>query len=301
MRLFIFLTVLLSAGSASASEFRLLGRATLFTNDYLGDGYDRWRSGSYSRSLFFGKSWDGDLSSRKIFEMRLRGELIAPSNTSAPPARGERPFVGIVAFGTARHLRFRKTDIRAGAEIVAIGPQTGIAKFVRNAHRIIGFEAPLATTGQLGNDLIPTANIETARMLRLGNGVGFELRPFVEAQSGAEGFIRTGVDAFFGQGMAGNLITRDVVTGHIMTAVSMKGMAGLTPMIGVDVTRVYNSYYLPRSSGLAFKKWRVRVRGGVRSQGYDRDVFMGLSWLSPEYEGQPQGQVLGSLSVDHRY
>lgn len=301
MRLILCLAFVFTASASHSDEFRILGRAKLFSNDYLGDGMDRWRSGSYSRSLLFGESWDGGKPGQRVYELRFRGELIAPSDTSQEPAEGERPFVGLVALGGARHLRFRETDVRLGGELVVTGPQTGMSRFVRYAHSILGFEEPRATRNQLGNNLIPTASLEASRTLRRNTVLPFEIRPFVEAQVGSESYLRAGADAFFGQGMAGNLVTRDVVTGHIMTAVSMKMLAGLTPTLGIDVTRVFNTYYLPPSSGLSFHEWRIRVRGGLRSQTEARDVFMGLSWLSPEYQGQPHGQVLGSMSVDHKY
>lgn len=291
----------LCATAQASDSFRVLGRTSLFNNDYLGDGEDRWRSGSYTRSTFFGSGWSGDLSDASVFELRLRGELITPTDATLDPQPGERPFVGVIAAGGAKHMHHRGWDIRAGAETVLIGPQTGVSSFMKEAHRILGFAQPRANRGQLGNDLFPTVYVEMSRHLPKTVARSFELRPFVEAQAGVETYARAGLDIFFGQGISGSLVTRDVVTGHIMTAVSMKGLAGMTPTIGADITRVFASGYLPRSSGVRARDWRVRVRAGFKSHGPNRDVFMGFTWLSPEYEGQPAGQVLGSLAVDHHY
>lgn len=301
MRKFLVLVFLLFGASASASEFKLIGRAALFSNDYLGDGDDRWRSGSYSRSTFFGPAWDGEMPSGGVFELRFRGELIAPTEPYKPPTIGERPFVGVAAVGVARHGRTGGLDLRLGADAVFIGPQSGVSSFVTEAHDILGFRASRSTSGELGNDLLPTATFEASRLIAGSARRPFQLRPFVEAQAGAETYARMGVDVLFGQGVAGDLLARDVVTGQLMTVVSMQELAGFTPMIGMDVARVVDSYFLPESSGLKLENWRMRVRGGVRSMGRTRDVFMGLTWLSPEYKGQPSGQVLGSLSIDHHF
>ena len=301
MRILLLVLVMFWGALASASEFRIIGRAALFSNDYFIDGHDRWRSGSYSRSTFFGTEWDGEIPETGIFELRFRGELIGPSDASKPPQSGERPFVGVAAVGLSRHFRHQEMDVRVGADLVAIGPQTGVSSFVTEAHALLGFKLPRAAEGELRNDLIPTGYFEASRLITATTTRPFQLRPFVEAQAGAETYARAGIDVFFKQNVSGDLFTRDVVTGQIMTVISMQGMAGLTPMLGADIARVYDSNYLPGSSGLTLKKWRFRVRGGLRSLGRSRDVFMGVTWLSPEYEGQPEGQMIGSFSIDHHF
>ncbi len=301
MRGFLIFLMVFWGATGAASEFRILGRASLFNNDYLGDGDDRWRTGSYSRSTFFGTEWLGEMPQGGVYELRFRGEVIAPTDASQPPQSGERPFVGVAAMGMARHTRMGRFDVSAGGEIVVIGPQTGVSSFVTEAHDLLGFKPPRAAAGELANDLIPTGFVEASRLIARSASRPFELRPFLQAQLGAETYARIGMDAFVGRGVQGDLLTRDVVTGHVMTVTSLQTVASWTPMFGADIAHVFDSTYLPGSSGLAPKPWRMRVRGGLRSLGQSRDVFVGLTWLSPEYEGQPNGQVLGSLSVDHHF
>jgi len=301
MRIILALLLTIWGAAPSFADFRIIGRASLFNNDYFGDGDDRWRSGSYTRSTFFGPVWNGRLPDKGVFELRFRGEVIAPTDLSKPPEAGERPFVGVVAAGIARHFSLQGADMHLGADIVAIGPQTGVSSFVTEAHDLLGFKTTRATSGELANDLIPTVHFAASRLIHGSVSEAFQLRPFVEAQVGVEHYARIGMDAFFGQGATGDLLTRDVVTGHMMTVVSMHETVGFTPTLGADFTRVFDSAYLPGSSGLALKKWRMRVRGGVRRLGQSQDVFLGLTWLSPEYEGQPGGQVLGSLSIDQHF
>lgn len=302
--LVFFGSLVLLGGMAQANPFKLqvIGRSSVFNNDYFGDGDDRWRSGSYSRSTYFGEPWSGEIPhDRSIYELRFRGEVIAPTDASEPPQIGERSYVGVAAAGAFRHFRQGDTKFRLGAELVTIGPQTGISSFVTEAHELLGFKTVRATEGELGNDIIPTASVEIYRTVERTRSRRFEIRPFVELQAGVETFARVGADLFFGQSVSGDFMTRDVVTGQMLTVVNVHRLSGLTPTIGVDFAYVWDSRYLPSSRGVAPKSVRARVRTGLRSQSENRDVFFGLTWLSPEYEGQPNGQILGSISVDARF
>jgi hypothetical protein len=46
---------------------------------------------------------------------------------------------------------------------------------------------------------------------------------------------------------------------------------------------------------------RERLRAGVGWRGERLDAFYGLTYLSPEFEGQDEGQVLGSAHVNFRF
>jgi len=301
MRIFLCLLSLFLASSASADGFKLVGRASLFTNDYLGDGEDRWRTGSYTRSTFFARSSGKDATAPPLFELRLRGEVIAPTEVNLVPQPGERPFVGVAAIGGFRHVSRGDYDVAWGGEMVFVGPQTGVSSFVTEAHEALGFKQPRAASGQLGNNTFPTVYLHASRLAGASATVPFDVRPFVEVQAGAETYARIGVDMFFGNGMSTTATTRDVVSGQIMSVVAADPVTGFTPSIGFDVARVWDSQFLPSSSGLTVKPWRLRARGGLRSQTQSTEIFYGLSWLSPEYEGQPSGQVLGSLSLDFQF
>ena len=301
MRIFLCLILLFLASNASAEGYSLVGRTSLFTNDYLGDGEDRWRTGSYSRSTFFAGSSVENGTSSPIFELRLRGEVIAPTEVNLVPQPGERPFVGVVAIGGFRHVSRGDYDVAWGGEVVFVGPQTGVSSFVTEAHDALGFKQPRAATGQLGNKVFPTVYLHTSRLAGASSTIPFDVRPFFEVQAGVETFARIGFDMFFANGVSGPATTRDVVSGQIMSVVAKDPVTGFTPSIGFDVARIWDSQFLPSSSGLTVKPWRLRARGGLRSQTQTTEIFYGLSWLSPEYEGQPSGQVLGSLSLDFQF
>lgn len=61
-RLVASLAIVLSFGSPAISQERVtLGWGRLLNNDALGDGKDRWRTGSYVLSRVRGPSWTGAL------------------------------------------------------------------------------------------------------------------------------------------------------------------------------------------------------------------------------------------------
>ena len=302
--LFAGLLFVLATSGASALDLadRVVGRVSVFSNDYLGDGRDRWRSGAYFRSTFFGTAWTGDLPSRKpLLEFRLRGETISPSDLSAPPTSGERPYVGVVAAGLFGHWGRGNSGFKLGAELVATGPQTGVADFVEWSHELLGFPTVRATSGQLADAFYPTVTAEAYRIVTRSGRRSFDLRPFFEVQAGVETLARAGVDLMFGPGIDGALLTRDPVTGHVLTVATVQRQHGLMPSIGADVAYVASSEYLPASSGLKVERLRMRARAGARYFADGRDFFVGFTWLGPEYTTQRSGQVLGSLSLNLRY
>jgi len=177
MRILLVLLLIASGAMPSFADNRVIGRASIFSNDYFGDGDDRWRSGSYSRSTFFGLGWDGEMPRTGVYELRFRGELISPTDLSKHPTPGERPFVGMAAVGGAYHYERQAIEMYAGAEAVVIGPQSGVSSFVVEAHDLLGFKTVRATTGELANDVIPTAFFSASRLIRGTVNRPFQLRP----------------------------------------------------------------------------------------------------------------------------
>ena len=77
----------MALASPIAAEQRVtLGWGRLFTNDALGDGRDRWRTGSYTVSRIKGISWSGELPTTpgEIVEFRFRADTIAPASLTDP-------------------------------------------------------------------------------------------------------------------------------------------------------------------------------------------------------------------------
>lgn len=284
---------------AQSQERQLADIGRLFSNDFLGDGQDRWHTTSYVVSVTPTAAADGDafadFSGR--LEHRLRSEVIAPANLATPSA-GDRPYAGVLSYGIHSHAQVGDVQNRVGMDVVALGPQTGVGQLHSWVHDKLNTAGPDLTT-QLPNAIYPTLSGEVTRLVPLG---AIKLRPFAEAQYGVETYARVGADVFFsGRDMTG-LRLRDVTTGQLYHASSKsKARHGFEFMLGADVAHVWSSEYLPASEGYVVEPVRFRGRAGVQLSAPQADMFYGVSWLSPEFEGQPSGQLVGSLNVSLRF
>jgi hypothetical protein len=129
------------------------------------------------------------------------------------------------------------------------------------------------------------------------------LRPFVEGQWGYETLIRAGADLTIGRFGQGALQVRDVVTGHRVAGIRAPdgGAPGLSVVLGGDVARVGDSALLPEDGAAVLRRDRMRLRAGLHWQGQRSDVFYGVTWLSPEFEDQREGQLVGALQLRLRF
>jgi hypothetical protein len=193
----MMLVMLAGVMPAMAQDRVTLGFGRLFTNDALGDGHDRWRTGGTVISVLRGPAWQGQLPGvpGQVLEYRLRGDIIAPANivTAAP---GDRRYAGTLAVGLHTHFSMGQAEASVGADLVVIGPQTGLGRFQTRAHEALGLDVPGVLGNQIGDQVRPTLVFEVGQSFRLGDHV--TLRPFVEAQAGAETLLRAGGDVVIG-------------------------------------------------------------------------------------------------------
>lgn len=297
-----FLSAMLLAAlpAHAGTDRQTLGFGRIFTNDALGDTYDRWRTGSYAVSWVRGPAWQGRLPDRagEILEYRFRAEIIAPASLSRP-APWDRRYAGALSFGVHSHFRRGATTVSLGADLVAIGRMTGLGAFQQAVHDALGVASPAAALSrQLPNSVRPTASAAATREIALGGGAARVL-PFVEAQAGVETLLRFGADIALGPAAHGGMWVRDVVTGHRYNAVA--GGRGLGAVLGGDVAYVASSAYLPAGGAARLEPVRLRLRAGAVWQGERARLFYGLTWLGREFTGQPNSQVLGSLSLKIRF
>ena len=284
------------AGTAPAQDRVTLGFARLFTNDALGDTHDRWRTGAYAVSRFRGDRWGGSAPAEfgAILEQRLRSEIIAPDSLTNPDP--DRRYVGIIAPGLATHWDMRGIEARLGGELVITGPQTQVGAFQREVHTLIGLDEPNVLGTQIPNGVHPTLNLELGRSFMAGERVTF--RPFAEAQIGSEDYLRFGGDVILGRFGHEGLFTRDTVTGHRVLGIAGTAEPGYSVTLGGDVARVYGSGWLPETGPALLEESRARARAGLHWQGERAEAFYGVTWLGKEYEGQAEGQVVGSLRLN---
>lgn len=293
------LAAALSAGLplASLAEPRqTIGWGRSFNNDYFGDYDDRWRTGSYTLSWVRGRSsYDGSaVPFGDIIEYRFRNEIIASSHDAGAP--GDRPYAGIIAVGAHTHFDWKQIEISLGADAVAIGPSTHVSAMHEWFHEHFSSPTPQYLADQLPDQLHLGVTAEAAWPVRVSPML--TLRPFVELQGGVEDIARLGADVILGVVGHDDLLLRDTVTGQIYRG-SEGPVIGFALMAGADWAAVGGSVYLPEADGFEATDHRLRLRGGVHWQiAPTMSFFYGLTWLSEEFVGQPEGQLIGSVKLN---
>lgn len=290
------LAMLTLTGPLAAQERERIGVGRLFNNDYFGDGRDRWRTGSYVLSYVTGtRPYDTDASAiGQVLEYRLRGEIIAPRS----PSSEDRPYVGALSVGAHTHFGHGPVQYALGADVVAVGPQTGLAAFQETFHDSFGLQQP-ATQNPLADEVLISGTAAAVYRYRISDTMS--LRPFVEATAGAEDLVRVGGDVLIGAVGQNDLLLRDVVTGQLYQGTD-DGTPGVSYLLGADIAAVSASAYLPEDEGYVVSDTRARARAGVMWQPTeDISFFYGVTYLGEEVEGQPEGQVVGSLKLNFNF
>jgi hypothetical protein len=280
---------------------KMLGYGRLTTNDIIGDGKDRWRTGSVTSSRTWGYGWDGTAPGRlgQLLELRFQGQIIAPQDLQTPGAT-DRPYAGALSFGLHTHATLGGAEIAAGADLVAIGPQTRLDDFQDQLHDIFGIQDPsnLVRTQQIRNSFRPTLVVEAGRTI--GFGQAARLRPFAEARAGDESLLRIGADLTFGNLGVGELMVRESITGQRYRVIKAE-RSEISFVLGADIAHVFDSVYLPEDRGYVLTDTRERVRAGIDWQTDSLGLFYGLTWMGREFEAQPEAQLLGSIKLDIRF
>lgn len=297
--LILAVLTILSASDAVAEVRHTLGWGRLFNNDALGDLHDRWHTGAYTVSVLRGTDWTGTLPSGlgDILEYRLSGSIVAPSDLRNPAA-DDRRYAAPLSFGLHTHVNWRGLDASLGADLVAIGPQTGIGNFQSWVHGFLGAPKP-DLSNELGNAFYPTLQAELGRDIGLTEQVS--LRPFVSAQAGVETMVRAGGDLVIGTFGDGALMLRDDTTGQRYTGVQGERAPGLSFTLGGDVAHVFDSALLPSGGTAVASETRGRLRAGLAWQGEKSSAFYGITYMSPEFDSQPEGQFVGSVNLNLRF
>jgi len=296
----VLLPNLLWAQSQSDKR-ELVGVGWLFTDDLMGDDGDRWQTSSLNLSWVLARGWDGSLPEAfgDVIEIRAYTQMISPEDLTTPSAT-DRRYAGILSLGAFTHFQRRKVEYTLGAELVAVGPQTGVDSLQTEFHKLIGSTPPSEAVldDQIPNDFYPTAIAEFGREWDLGQSV--RARPFVSLRAGDETLARAGVDITIGQVGRSELLVRDKITGQRYRTMR-SGPKGWSGVIGFDAAYVADSAYLPNSGTVSLKHDRYRARLGLNWEAKYGTLFYGATYLSREFDPQPQSQVVGSLSFKIRF
>lgn len=291
----MLLALAVFASDVQADARKTLGWGRLFTNDFLGDGDDRWRTGSYAVSLLRGRIWEGRAPDRigSLLEYRFRSEIIAPANITAPDSN-DRRYVGVLSLGLHSHFTRGDYDIAAGVDLVVVGQQTGLDEFQGQLHELLGFPTPNISGFQVADAVYPTALAEVSRDISLGTHRQF--RPFLELQAGAETLARVGADLTIGSFGENGLMLRDLSSGQLFLGVPGTRQQGTSFVVGGDAALVADSRYLA-TPGIETETSRYRLRAGIHQKWQAGSAFFGVTYLSPEFESQSEGQFIGSINL----
>lgn len=284
-------------GAPLQAQAEQIGYGRLVLNDFLGDGHDRWRSGSIVGSHLYGQPWQGQRPQGfgEIVELRILGQVIAPADFQTPDPV-DRPYAGALSIGAHTHFERAGFDIAMGADLTLVGPSSGIGDLQSWLHDAFGIAGPsdAVLNSQVGDKLALTGVAEVGYALDLSDTA--QLRPFVEARAGDETLLRAGFDLTFGQFGRGELLVRDAISGQRYQT-TYQNRPGWSFLAGADFAVVESSIYLPASSGVTLEDTRERYRIGVNWQGESSSVYYGATWLSPEFTGQSEGQVVGAMRI----
>jgi outer membrane protein LpxR len=296
----IFVAALVAAAClavpADAQNRTRLGYGRLLTNDFFGDGEDRWRTGGFQSSRVWGPEWSGVAPGGfgQLLELRLGAEILAPDDirTSAP---GDRPYAGAISVGLHSHFRSGRTEFALGGDLVFVGPQTHLDEFQDAFHDTLSMTRPsdAVRSSQVGNAINPTLVFEMGQSFAVADGTS--VRPFLEGRAGNETLVRAGFDLTIGELGQGELLVRDSVSGQRYQTIRAD-WSGYSFVFGADIARVTDTEFLPEASGVLAESTRERLRIGVMWQSESGiSGFYGLTYLGEEFRGQSEGQVLGSV------
>jgi hypothetical protein len=286
------LVLVVMGGAASGEERVYLGPSYSIGNDSIGQMRDRWQSSQLSGSLFFGPetATPRALAPGRLVELRLSHQLMTPESLDAP-SPDDRPFAGAFGVEVLTHGEVRGMEVTAGAGVVVTGPQTRTFDVQRWLHQRLGYPLPDTEGREVEDGLHPAVMAELGRSF----GAGPAVRPFIEVRGGVETLARAGVDVTWGSLGSRRVVLRDPVSGQRVPVLWGPPETGLSFSAGIDAAAVTYSAFLS-DDGLSPEP-RLRVRGSVRWQGERWSLQYGAAWLSPEFAGQREGQVVGLLQV----
>ncbi len=279
------------------AQRRVLGYGRLTSNDLIGDGQDRWRTGSVTMSRAWGYSWSGTSPAQfgELLETRIQGQIFAPDNLAARRL-ADRPYGAALSFGVHTHFITRDVEYAVGVDLVVVGAQTRFDKLQTRLHALIGKPEPSSAilALQVANQIRPGFVAEMGRSFRLGQQL--DIRPFAELRAGDETMARVGADLTFGTVTRGELLSRESVTGQRYRLI-YRSEPGFSFVVGGDLAFVSDSIYLPEARGYQVTTRRKRARAGLHWQGENASLFYGVTYLGREFKAQPEGQVVGSVRL----
>jgi hypothetical protein len=293
--------VLAKHNTHNHKSLEYIGIGFLFTNDYFGDSQDRWKTGSHVSSRIFAPNWKGELPSYfgELIELRFHSEIVSPGNLNANTKSIDRPYAGHLSLGIHSHFQKYGLSLSSGFDYSIIGIQTGLLNFHRSAHKSLR-QGPISE--HVANSQLPNNSI-FGLVLEAGKDfspiVNNTVRPFIELKKGPENILRAGLDYYSGIGLNKDLFIRAPVTGHRYRALRSNEI-GMAWTVGADLSYIESSSFLPKPDFKSHPN-RVRVRTGFHWTTPRTTGFVGVTKLGPEFVGQNEDQITGSISLKYHF
>ncbi|MFQ1702246.1 lipid A-modifier LpxR family protein [Loktanella agnita] len=296
--IFLSLSTALSGQVSAENAQSYRGEVGSFTNDFFGDGHDRWRSGSYQRSYY---SEGPKLKWAEGLELRARSEIVTPWTPSNQP-EGDVPYSTSLAFAAFAHNSILGFDTRIGGEVLLMGDASGMEMIQRTTHDSLGmdesFDPSRGDFERVGNGVAFRFEAEVGRSFNIT--AQSMLRPYTEVTLGADQAASVGADLVIGPMVSADTWTRDVVTGRLLTP-QVNEIQGLSFIAGWDVRSVNTSVHFPAHSAVELEEIQYRSRVGFQNSTNFANYFIGQAWLSPSFVGQVEPQRLGMLSISFTF
>lgn len=265
--------------------------AGIFANDSLGEQKDRWRTGShqYSRRYF-------TEDEARSLELRMRTEIVAPSNLELPDVLNDRPYGNVFALGAFQTFSQDNFHYGFGGEVVITGKQTGLERIQETLHDAFGIAGPSSIDDyKIGNHVYFSARGDARYDVKLNENL--RAIGYAEAGAGFETYARGGVDIVFSQHELG-YVSRDYASGvPVMKSKSRPKGVQYSLIAGGDIARFEDSKLFPSWSNVNMSDTRTRLRAGLLFETPNLRVFYGMARLSPEFDEQKEDQIVGMLSL----
>lgn len=296
----------------------------IFWNDFLADGQDRWKSGGITQSftlperIFDRDPWTPWLANRASgIEIQARGLVVTPDNTAAAGTNDrDRPYAQYLGVGAYFRSDTRprpsvagttlSVEDRVGVEVGWIGEPLFFFEAQDALHEVIGMGATqVSDDNSVGAGVL--ANLEARRTWRYHRDMGavdVEAAPYIDISAGLrENSARIGANFFAGGDLSARHWNMDPAIGAVIPG-SKRRIPGFDWAVfaGADIGSVAQDALLGGVAGLDGPKAEpktvvARARAGV-VMGYGKvSLSYGLNWLSPEFEDQEQGQLIGSAAL----
>ncbi|MEM9062037.1 MAG: lipid A-modifier LpxR family protein [Pseudomonadota bacterium] len=290
-------------------------------NDRIGDGEDRYKTGGMTQSWVFPETLfleDRLIPGRvSALELQGRGFIATPDNTRAGGSVNDRPFVqyvGVGAYlrtwGPPERLDADTTgalETRAGIEVGWQGEPLPLFEIQEALHD--NTQVTLSPTNTVDGEFLVNLELEGVYRRQTSNRfVDLDIAPFVRVSAGMrENSIRAGMDVIVGSSLGARTWNREPAIGALIPGGSQERNGFHWALwIGGDVGYIASDVFLDGGftadgPDVGREELTMRLRAGIMMEYDPFAIVYSINWLSPEFDLQPEGQMIGAISLKYRF